>query len=55
MSHSPKLSRPIQDIAEIMEGGEAVGWKLDQFTSVPYDGNMTITCLFRRQPMAGAE
>lgn len=51
MGHSPKLSRPIQDVAEMIEGIEAKGWKLDQFTSVPYDGNMTVTCLFRPAPM----
>ena len=49
VSHSPQLSRPISGVAEMIEGVEAAGWRLDQFTSVPYDNNMTVTCLFRRQ------
>lgn len=48
MSHSPALSRPIAGIAEMIEAVEAEGWRVDQFTSVPYKDNMTVTCLFRR-------
>lgn len=48
VSHSPKLSRPVQDVAEMIEAVEAEGWRTDQFTAVPYDSNMTITILFRR-------
>lgn len=48
VSHSPVLSRPIADIAEMIEAVEREGWHLDQFTSVPWKDNMTITGLFRR-------
>ena len=47
-SHSPKLSRPVADVAEMIEAVEAEGWRVDQFTAVPFDNNMTITILFRR-------
>ncbi len=47
-SHSPSLSRPVADVAEMIEAVEAQGWKMDQFTAVPWDKNMTITALFRR-------
>jgi len=50
VSHSPSLSRPIQGIAEMIEAVEGEGWRVDQFTSVPYKDNMTVTCLFRRVP-----
>lgn len=36
------------DLAVMIEGIEARGWKLDQFTSTQHDGGMTVTCLFRR-------
>lgn len=48
VSHSPKLSRPVADVAEMIEAVEEEGWRVDQFTAVPYDNNMTITILFRR-------
>ncbi len=48
VGHTAALSRPISGVAEMLEAVEAVGWKMDQFTSVPWDNNMTIVCLFRR-------
>ncbi len=55
IGHSPVLSRPIQDVAEQIEAIEAVGWRLSEFTSVPFKNNMTTVCLFRpvqhRQPV----
>ena len=32
----------------MIEAIEDQGWLMDQFTSVPYRGNMTTVCLFRR-------
>lgn len=48
ISHSPALTLPIAGAAESIEGVEAEGWRIDQFTSVPYKDNMTVVCLFRR-------
>ena len=48
VSHSPSLTRPIAGVAESIEAVEAVGWKVEHFTSVPYKDNMTVVCLFRR-------
>jgi hypothetical protein len=48
LGHSPSLSRPVQDVAEMIEAIESIGWELEQFTSVPFKKNMTTTCLFRR-------
>jgi hypothetical protein len=47
VSHSPTLSRPIPGVAEMIESVESLGWRLNQFTSVPYKDNMTTVCLFR--------
>lgn len=46
-SHSPRLSSVVPGVAEQIEAIEAQGWRLDQFTSVPYEDNITTTCLFR--------
>jgi hypothetical protein len=48
MSHSPSLTRPIGGMAERIEAVEALGWKMDQFTAVPYKDNITVVALFRR-------
>lgn len=48
MSHSPTLSRPVQDVAEMIEGIESEGWQLDRMDSNIYDRNVTIIGLFRR-------
>jgi len=51
VGHTPSLSRPIPGVAEMLESVESQGWKLDQFTSVPYKDNMTVVGLFRRAPI----
>jgi hypothetical protein len=50
VSHTAKLSRPIDGAAEQIEAIEAEGWRLDHFSAVPYRRNMTLTCLFRPAP-----
>lgn len=49
VSHTPSLTRPISGMAERIEAVEDAGWKIDQFTAVPYKGNITVVALFRRQ------
>lgn len=49
MSHSPKLTRPIPDAAEVIEQVERTGWHLDKMDSLVYENNTTIVCLFRRR------
>lgn len=51
--HSPSLSRPIAGVAEMIEAVENQGWRLEQFTSVPYKDNMTVVGLFRRSNRQG--
>jgi hypothetical protein len=48
IGHSPSLTRPIADVAEMIEAVESLGWRVSEFTSVPYKDNMTVVCLFRR-------
>lgn len=50
VSHSPTLTRPIGGMAERIEAVEALGWRMDQFTAVPYKDNITVVALFRHQP-----
>lgn len=52
VSHTAELSRPISGVAEMIEAVEAQGWQVDQFTSVPYNDNMTVVCMFRRRQQA---
>ena len=44
----PLLTRPVGGMAERIEAVEAVGWRMDQFTAVPYKDNITVVALFRR-------
>jgi hypothetical protein len=48
MHNSPSMSHPISDVAEMIEAVEGEGWRMDQFTSVPYKDNITVVALFRR-------
>jgi hypothetical protein len=52
MFHTGDLSRPVQDVAEMIEGVESAGWRLDKMSSfespgVGGKGNPTIVALFR--------
>ena len=47
-SHSPALSRPVQDTAEMIESVEAHGWQMDKMTGIEWHDNITLICLFRR-------
>jgi hypothetical protein len=47
MMHSPALSRPVQDAAEMIESVEANGWQLDKMTGIEWHDNITLICLFR--------
>jgi hypothetical protein len=52
MAHSPALSRPVQDAAEMIESVEAQGWTLDKMTGLEWHNNITLICLFRRVRLA---
>lgn len=47
MHNTLAMSHPVADVAEQIEAIEAVGWRLDQLTAVPYKDNITNVCLFR--------